>query len=251
MKIVAIIPARMQSSRFPGKPLADIHGLPMIEHVRRRVLLAKKVDEVFIATCDIEIKNAIEKYGGKVIMTKPDHLGGTDRVAEAASKITADIIINVQGDEPLVRPEMIDRMIEPFEHDSNIQCTHLMSSFKNEIDFFDYGNVKVVTNNDNYALYFSREPIPASRKNDRDAKRQKVIGIYAFTKDTLQQHASSGPQELEQKESIDMLRLLEIGIPIKMVLADDGPMVGVDNYRDLIRATEFMSKDPVFPKYMK
>jgi 3-deoxy-manno-octulosonate cytidylyltransferase (CMP-KDO synthetase) len=250
MKVVAIIPARMGSSRFPGKPLADIAGLPMIEHVRRRVSLCAMIDEVIVATCDKEIMDVVEKNGGRAAMTLPTHERCTDRIAEAALEIDADIVLNVQGDEPLVKPEMFEPLITPLMDDPELYCVNLMSEIGDEKDFESSDIVKVVCDLEGYALYFSREPVPSRRKaGGLTFKRYKQLGIIAFRKDFLLTYTKLTPTPLEQIESVDMLRILEHGYRLRMVPT---PLesIGVDTPADLERASEMMKKDALYRTYL-
>jgi 3-deoxy-manno-octulosonate cytidylyltransferase (CMP-KDO synthetase) len=161
MKIVAIIPARMGSSRFPGKPLAPILGRPMIEHVYRRTNLCRALDDVIVATCDTEILEAVEAFGGKAIMTSPAHERASDRVAEAAADLDCDVIVMVQGDEPMTYPEMIAESLEPFlKGNEEAACVNLTARIKSQKEFEDPNTIKVVMDQDGFALYMSREPIP-------------------------------------------------------------------------------------------
>ena len=249
MKITAIIPARMASTRFPGKPLVDILGLPMIEHVRRRVLLHPDVYSAIVATCDKEIFDMVKSHGGQAIMTSLDHFCCNDRVSEAAVDLDADIIVNVQGDEPLFNPEMISYLVEPMRHNSQIICTNLMSRIETEKEFCNNNEVKVVCDLNNDALYMSREPIPSAKKTNLNSlDRFKQLGVYAFRKSILQQFASWGPSPLEIIETIDMLRFLEHGYKVRMV---DSPFktIGVDTPEDLEIAIKLLSNDHLLGTY--
>ncbi len=163
--IIAIIPARMASSRFPGKPLERICGLSMIEHVRRRVSLCDFLDEVIVATCDLEIAQEVKRYGGKAIMTSDRHESCVDRVAEAAQNVDAEIVINVQGDMPLVQPKVLGQLIAPLLKDDKLMFTDMMGPITNEKEMYSPNVVKVVFDRSGNALYYSREPIPSSKKN--------------------------------------------------------------------------------------
>ena len=181
LKIAAVIPARMASSRFPGKPLQPILGLAMVEHVRRRVQMCDFLSDVIVATCDIKIMETVTRFGGKTIMTSDKHEGCIDRVAEAAETLDADIIINVQGDMPFVRPEALNDLIKPFA-DRHVLVTDLMSPVKSEAEFQSPNVVKVIVNNKNDALYYSREPIPSLKKyssGDCCSIARKQLGIMA------------------------------------------------------------------------
>lgn len=249
MKVVAIVPARMGSTRFPGKPLADILGLPMIEHVRRRVLLSPAVQEVIVATCDPEIMDVVTRNGGNAVMTSEKHERCTDRVAEAALELDADIIINVQGDEPLVRPEIFEALVAPLLEQNSLGCTNMMAEIDMEKDFLSPDVVKAVVNPNDQAVYFSREPIPSDKKADREVYRKyRQLGIIAFKSDFLQKFTALPETPLERIESVDMLRAIEHGFPIQMVLTAY-PSIGVDNPGDLRRAMEMMEDDNLFGTY--
>ena len=167
MRAIAIIPARMAATRFPGKPLVTIRGLPMIEHVRRRVKMCRMLRETIVATCDREIKEVVEYAGGKVVMTSEKHERCTDRIAEAAAGVDADIIVNVQGDEPLILPGMIEEVIRPLFEDPELLCSNLVTRIKDEEEFQNPNAPKVVTDRSWNILYISREPIPSRKKATR------------------------------------------------------------------------------------
>jgi len=249
MRIAAVIPARMASTRFPGKPLADILGLPMIEHVRRRVALSGLFDTVAVATCDDQIMKSVQNHGGKAVLTSSAHERCTDRVAEACAALDADIIVNVQGDEPLVRPEMLELVVKPLSSDPNLLCANLMSEIINEDELNDRNVVKTVFDKSLNALYFSRSPIPNLRQ--RPAQRvlsHKQLGIIAFRKDFLLQFAVLPPTPFEIAESVDMLRAVEHGFKARMVLGSY-ESVGVDIPTQLNQVTEIMKRDDLFPRY--
>jgi 3-deoxy-manno-octulosonate cytidylyltransferase (CMP-KDO synthetase) len=249
-KIIAIIPARMASTRFPGKPIVNICGKPMIEHVWRRVKMNKSLDEVVIATCDDEIKECAESFGAKVIMTSYKHERCTDRIAEAMNSIEADIIVNVQGDEPLIVPQMIDALIAPFVKKNDLVCTNLMSKISSESEFESPDVVKVVVDKENNAIYFSREPIPSRLKaGGMLFDKYKQLGVIAFRNDFLNLFAHLEPTPLEKVESVDMLRAIEHGYKVHMVLVDHA-MVGVDTPADLKRAEELMRGDKLAKLYL-
>jgi 3-deoxy-manno-octulosonate cytidylyltransferase (CMP-KDO synthetase) len=226
MKAVAIIPTRMAATRFPNKPLAPILGLPMIEHVRRRVSMCKDLDDVIVATCDKEIREVVEAAGGKVIMTSDAHERCTDRIAEASRSINADIVINVQGDEPLVMPHMMTDVIRPLIDDSELVSVNLVLRIENDEEFENPNTCKVVTNRFGELLYISREPIPSSK---------------IFTK--------LEPTPLEKIESVDMNRAVEHGYRVKIV-ETKGQMIGVDVPTDIKRVEEILKSDSLVEKYM-
>lgn len=249
MKTIAIIPARMDSTRFPGKPLADILGLPMIEHVRRRVALCKLFSKVIVATCDNEILEAVVKFGGEAVMTADTHERCTDRVAEAALSYEAEVIVNVQGDEPLVDPEMFSSLLAPLMKDPDLQCTNLMVEINTEEEFNNPNVVKAVCDRQGKALYFSREPIPSALKAGAiKFKKFKQLGIYAFRRDFLQLFTGLLPTPLEEIESVDMLRAVEHGYEVRMV-ESKYRVIGVDTPDDLLRVIPLMEKDKLFSEY--
>lgn len=250
MTVAAIIPARMAATRFPGKPLIPIMGLPMIEHVRRRVALCEDLDEVIVATCDKEIKITVEGYGGKVVMTADTHERCTDRVAEAAKIIKADIYINVQGDEPLVLPEMMHDAVKPFESENDLPCVNLVTPITDMKEFENPNAIKVVTDRENNALYMSREPIPSRTKYDSlSFPKIKQLGVIAFRSDFLQCFSKLPQTPLEAVESIDMLRAIEHGHVVKTVMTK-GRMIGVDLPEDVERVEEILSKDKLLERYL-
>lgn len=243
MKTVCIIPARMESLRFYGKPIKKILGYPMIEHVFRRVQRARQIDEIYIATCNQEIKEAAEAFGAKVIMTSNKHTRGTDRVAEAASRIDADIVINVQGDEPLVDPASLDKAIELMKNKSAIQCINLVSPIDQWEVYMDKNVVKAEVDNKNKVLKFFRRPDAAN--NEKVFKQgTKQIGIYFFRKPLLMQFASWEETPLEKQEGVDMMRILENGIAIDACMAAD--MVSVDTPQELEKMERLLQKDSLF-----
>lgn len=247
--VVVIIPARMTASRFPGKPLAKIMDLPMIEHVRRRALLSKVVDDVYVATCDKEIMETVQRFGGKAIMTANTHERCTDRVEEASKEIKADIIAIVQGDEPLFLPYIIEKLVEPIKSDDNVYCTNLLSIIKDCKDLKNIDIVKAVVDNYNNVMYFSRSSIPYFRvKADYTMYRQ--TGISAFTKKFLSKFTKMTPTSLEVIESVDFLRILQHGYKIRGV-AFNQEMFGVDRKEDIKKIEEIIRSDPVQNEYYK
>ena len=248
MKIIAMIPARLAASRFPGKPLKKILGLEMIEHVRRRVLLCDWIDSVYVATCDNQIKELVESSGGKAIMTADNHERCTDRIAEAARKIEADIVINVQGDEPLVMPEMLEAVVRPFREE-RFDAVNLVSPITEDKEFNDPNAPKVVTDVKGNILYISREPIPSVQKAVSNRyKKLKQLGLIAFRYDFLQTFAGLPATPLEEVESVDMMRAIEHGYRVRAVEVK-GKMIGVDMPGDIERVEKIMADDPLMPQY--
>tara|TARA_R110002167_G_scaffold360745_1_gene578515 strand:+ start:327 stop:1076 length:750 start_codon:yes stop_codon:yes gene_type:complete len=249
MKTVAVLPARMGSSRFPGKPLAPILGRPMIEHVYHRVAMSQSLDGVYVATCDQEIYDAVEAFGGKAVMTSDRHERASDRIAEAAESIDADVFVMVQGDEPMTHPDMINEATAPFTADPTIQCVNLLKLIENEADYRNPNTIKVVVGPDNNALYFSRSPIPASSKNDFSTiKAYKQVCIIPFTRDSLAMFAALSPTPLEIAESVDMMRFLEHGVPVHMAPTQFDTQA-VDDTNDLKRVEALMHDDPLTTQY--
>ena len=204
MKILCVIPARYASTRLPGKPLADIVGKPMIQHVYERSAQATIPQQVVVATDDEKVFQAVQQFGGKVVMTSSEHQTGTDRLAEVASKYAeVDVIINVQGDEPLIDPKVIDELAQEFLNDTALQMASVMSIMEAE-DYQNPNAVKVVTDLNHNALYFSRSLLPYPRVAGK-ANVYKHIGIYAYKKDFLLKFAKLEPTPLEQSESLEQL----------------------------------------------
>ncbi|OFX13814.1 MAG: 3-deoxy-D-manno-octulosonate cytidylyltransferase, partial [Armatimonadetes bacterium RBG_16_58_9] len=214
----------------------DIGCKPMIQWVYERSARAESVERVIVATCDQVIVDAVESFGGEAVMTSDTHTSGTDRVAEAAEELDTDIVVNVQGDEPFIAHSSIDRAVEPFRKDRSIVMTSLMTPIDSEAAK-DPNQVKVVVSLDNYALYFSRSPIPYERKPLENRGIQGHVGLYAYTRDFLLTYASLERTPLEKAESLEQLRVLEHGYRIKMVEVADRAL-GVDTEQDLKRARE-------------
>jgi 3-deoxy-manno-octulosonate cytidylyltransferase (CMP-KDO synthetase) len=250
LKVSAIIPVRMGSSRFPGKPLTPINGLTMVEHVYRRVALCKALDGgVYVASCDDEIARAVEGFGGKVIMTSPTHQRASDRVAEAAEQLDDDIIVMIQGDEPLVTPEMVEMSFQPLLHDDTIFCANLVKQIETEEEYRDRNTIKVVMDEDGYALYFSREPIPTTHGSDFSSiKAYKQVCIIPYPKKFLLDFYHMEPTSLEVSESIDMLRILEHGLRVKMVECTQKTH-SVDVIADVAVVEQMMQGDPLLSLY--
>jgi 3-deoxy-manno-octulosonate cytidylyltransferase (CMP-KDO synthetase) len=242
MKITAIIPARYGSTRFEGKALADIMGKPMIQHVYERTLRASLVSDVIVATDDERIAASIRAVGGRVEMTSTGHETGTDRLAEVAARIDSDIIVNVQGDEPLIDPETIDEAIEPLLQDPGVLMATLKARIKTLHDFLSPNVVKVVTDWEGNALYFSRSPLPNFRDKWNDLKDDKFVsgkllcykhvGLYVYRREFLLQYAQMSPTYLELAEKLEQLRVLENGYRIRVVETAH-ESIGVDTPADL------------------
>jgi 3-deoxy-manno-octulosonate cytidylyltransferase (CMP-KDO synthetase) len=254
MNVIGIIPARMGSSRYPGKPLEKIHGMPMIGHCYHRTAIAPGIDKTYVATCDAEIYDYILSIGGNAVMTSNTHTRATTRTAEALEKIEVefgkrvDVVVMVQGDEPLIQPNTIGETIPNFQ-DQSINIVNIMSRIPTKEAFVDENNVKVVVNNNNDALYFSREPIPSLWKGWEDIPRYMQTGIIAFRRDILIDFNAMEETELEQIESVDMNRVLETGGKIRMVLTE-AITIGVDVQEELIAAEKILINDEVMKGYL-
>jgi 3-deoxy-manno-octulosonate cytidylyltransferase (CMP-KDO synthetase) len=248
-RIIAIIPARLGSVRFPGKPLAPLLGRPMIEHVFRRTSMCGEVAEVYVATCDEEIKEAVAKFGASVIMTSPAHERASDRVAEAAERIHADVVVMVQGDEPMVTPEMISAAVAPILNDRSIECVNLAHRITNREEYLDPNTIKVVMNGANDALYFSRAPVPAIDSAQLDLISVfKQVCVIPFRREFLREFAQLAQTRLERAESIDMLRVIEHGRRVRMVQVEIETHA-VDTPVDLRFVEASMKHDPLILKY--
>lgn len=244
MKILALIPARMGSSRFPGKPMAPILGKPMISHVYERVAKSPLLDLVAVATCDKEIYDYIEFIGGVAVMTGDQHERASDRCAEAllklerANKTRYDVVVMVQGDEPMTHPDMIAEAVQPLLDDANVQVVNLLGKINNTAEFEDRNCIKVVCDLDSNALYFSREPIPTRCKVDKIPMGKQVC-IIPFRRDYLLEYTRLAPTPLEVAESVDMMRILEHGMKVRMALTKHNTQA-VDTPDDLKRVERLM-----------
>jgi 3-deoxy-manno-octulosonate cytidylyltransferase (CMP-KDO synthetase) len=237
-RTVAVIPARYASSRLPGKPLADLDGRPMIEHVFRRAAEARGIDAVVVATDDERIARAVQDFGGVVRMTSASHRTGTDRIAELARDLPCDLLVNVQGDLPLIEPDMIAEVVEPFSRDRSVRMTTLRRRIADAADRESPHVVKVVVNRAGDALYFSRSPIPFPR--DGETATWKHIGLYAYRRDVVLELAGLPQTPLEQAESLEQLRALEHGIPIRTVETRH-ETIEVDTPEDLDRVRQALT----------
>ncbi|PRX35720.1 3-deoxy-manno-octulosonate cytidylyltransferase (CMP-KDO synthetase) [Orenia metallireducens] len=233
MRVTAIIPARYASTRLPGKPLKDICGKPMIQRVYEQVKLSSTLDRVIVATDDKRIYDAVKAFDGEVAMTSAEHKTGTDRLAEVAKGLSSEIIVNVQGDEPLISPEMIDQAVRPLLEDHTIKMGTLKQRIDSKEELESPHVVKVVTDRDDFALYFSRSLIPYPR-TDVDIRYYKHIGLYVYRKEFLLNYAKMETTTLELKESLEQLRALENGYKIKVVETEH-QAIGVDTEKDLER----------------
>jgi 3-deoxy-manno-octulosonate cytidylyltransferase (CMP-KDO synthetase) len=241
LQVVAVIPARFASSRFPGKPLAELDGRPMIEHVYRRVAAAPLVSRVIIATDDLRVADAVGRFGGEVRLTRGDHPSGMDRLAEVATTLDCDVVVNVQGDEPLIDPRAIREAVAPFAADPSMQVTTLRCRLVDPADLANPNIVKVVVDRGGYALYFSRASIPYVR-DPRGGwpPLYKHIGLYAYRRTALLVLAALEPTPLERAERLEQLRALEHGIRIKAV-ETTYDSIGVDTPEDLEQVRRLMA----------
>jgi 3-deoxy-manno-octulosonate cytidylyltransferase (CMP-KDO synthetase) len=249
---VAVIPARYASTRFPGKPLAEIAGRPMIEHVYRRAADARGIDAVVVATDDERVASAVERFGGIARMTGSHHRTGMDRIAEVARDLHCSIVVNVQGDEPLVDPSAISLMIDALRGDADLQMATLRTPIRLEEDYASPHVVKVVVGGNGDALYFSRAPIPFHRGGPpADLPHQggiyayKHLGLYAYRREFLMRLAALPQTALEQAESLEQLRALEHGHRIRAVETEHDS-IGVDTPADLERVRQTIAETPAF-----
>ncbi len=246
MRAAAVIPARYASTRFPGKPLALIAGKPMIQWVYERTGQAGLVDEVIVATDDERILLVVESFGGKAVLTSAEHSNGSERVAEVAAALSARVIINVQGDEPLIEPAMIDQALAPLLEDESILAGTLMSPIKKAEELINPNIVKVVTDNNGFALYFSRSPIPCQRDLWKEAvvateNHYKHIGLYAYQREFLLRLCRLSPSLLEQAEQLEQLRILQNGYRIK-VIETQYSCLGVDTPEDIKKIETLLNR---------
>ena len=247
MNILAIIPARMESSRFPGKPMQKINGKPMIGHVYDRVNSCSDLTKTVVATCDEEIKEYISSIAGEAVMTSDLHERASDRASEALSileqkdGLTYDIVVMVQGDEPMTCPEMISQAIAPMLADKSIKVVNLVADIVSQQEFEDRNCIKVVMDRSNNAMYFSREPIPTQR-NGLNVPMKKQVCVIPFTRQFLFDYQEMDPTPLEILESVDMMRVLENGFKVKMVHTDFQTSA-VDTPQDLVKVEALMTSD--------
>lgn len=254
MRIIGMIPARLASTRLPRKVLLDIAGKPMVQHVYERACQSQHLDEVIVATDNDEVFAAVEGFGGNAVMTSADHASGTDRLAEVARELQGDLVVNLQGDEPLLRPEIIDAAIAPFLAEPGLRLGTIATPIATLEEHLEPSAVKVVVDQRGFALYFSRCPIPYFRLDpgtDLTAEAPRVhprsglqplkhIGMYVYTRETLLWMAALPRTPLEITESLEQLRALENGCPIRVVTVDYSP-IGVDTPEDLERVRKLLA----------
>lgn len=240
MSIIGVIPSRYQSSRLPGKPLKDICGHPMVWWVYQQAKKVERLDEVYVATDDTRIEQVCRDNGIPVIMTSSEHKNGTERLSEVAKKIVADYYITIQGDEPLLEPATIDRIIDIILSDDRIPCATLKTPFHNPVDVVNGTTPKVVVDVNDDILLFSRAPIPYP-KGALDYIYYKPIGVYAFQRETLLLYGSLEMGEIERIEEIELLRLVENGVKIRVGIVDS-ETIAVDTQKDLERVRALVGK---------
>tara|TARA_B100000959_G_scaffold286092_1_gene363243 strand:+ start:1013 stop:1789 length:777 start_codon:yes stop_codon:yes gene_type:complete len=256
MKIIAIIPARMASSRFPGKPLKKIHNIPMIGHCFIRSSMSKLITDCYVATPDKSIHEYIHSIGGKSVMTSHKHKMCHDRVVEAVRKLEKknnvkyEIILNIQGDLPMVYPDMVDKLIKPLISNKNIQTTTMADEITNNKDFLDPNRVKIVIDKNNDLLFVSREPIPSTKKSKNNFKKFKHVAIRAYKRNFFEKISKLKLTPIEKIEAIDELRVLENGFKIRTVFTKKVTET-VDTQRDLNKVVKMMLKDKLLKKYKK
>lgn len=254
INVTAIIPARYASTRLPGKPLIEIAGLPMILHVVRRAKETALLNRVIVATDDERVYDLLKSAGEEVWMTSPDHRTGTDRLAEVASQLDSEIIVNIQGDEPLIEPSTIEAAVMPLISDSSIRMSTTSEPIESIEDVLNPSVVKVVVDEDGFALYFSRNPIPFPREAVLEhgnielalrkspglvANYSKHTGLYAYRRDFLLEYAGMSPTPLEKSEALEQLRALENGCRIRVVRVEHRS-IGVDTPEDLDRVRKIL-----------
>ena len=232
MKVIGVIPARFGSKRLPGKPLALIGGKPMIQWVYEKAVKSKYLDRVIVATDDVRIMRTVWNFGGQAILTSKKAKSGTDRVAEAAKKMSADIIVNIQGDEPLLSTKTIDQVVQPFRKDKRLLMSTAAAPMKEGTESNSPDVVKVISDQFENAIYFSRSPIPFYRNHRSFQKYYRHFGIYAYRRHFLLRFAKWKQTPLEIAESLEQLRALERGIRIRVVIVKDHS-IGVDTKQDL------------------
>ena len=246
MNVIGVIPARFQSVRLEGKPLALIGGRPMIQHVYERAAQSSLLTDLLVATDDARIFDAVSGFGGKAVMTSPDHRSGTDRVAEATANIAADVVVNIQGDEPFISPRVIDQLVAPFHGEAGVEMSTLMRPIDNERDLQDPNVVKVVLKLNGNALYFSRSPLPFFRNAVPGLPVLRHKGIYAYSRSFIERFVTWPPSPLERAESLEQLRALENGASIKVLLTNDASP-GVDTPEQAREIERILSQQSSLP----
>ncbi|TKB27615.1 3-deoxy-manno-octulosonate cytidylyltransferase [Desulfopila sp. IMCC35006] len=246
-EVIAIIPARYDSNRFPGKPLARIAGKSMIQHVVERAQAVKILSRVVVATDDSRIATCVEQFGGEYVMTRKDHVSGSDRLAEAAEILEIsehDVVVNIQGDQPLFPAEVVEQLVQPLLDDPTLPMSTLIFKIIRSEEIQDPNHVKTVFDRNNFALYFSRSPIPFQRNPDEKIKPTyyKHLGLYAYRKSFLLDFVALPEGEWERFEKLEQLRALEFGYKIKVTVTGHDS-IEVDTPEDLLRVEKYLQKD--------
>lgn len=241
LKVIGVIPARYASVRFPGKALAVLGGKPMVRRVYERAAESQLFAQLVVATDDERIREAVEGFGGLAAMTSPAHRSGTDRAAEVAAAVDADIVVNIQGDEPFVSPRLFDRLVEPFRGRPDLEMTTLCRRIDDPALFADPNVVKVARDSSGYALYFSRASIPY-RRNPETHVAWEHVGLYAYRREFLLEFSRMEPTPLERSEALEQLRVLENGRRILAVAVEDHAGPSVDTPEDLEKARLFLAE---------
>ena len=245
MQAIGVIPARYSSTRFAGKVLADIAGKPMIWHVWQRAKKALLLDDVIIACDDKNVFDTCREFGANCVMTAKEHLSGSDRITEVISPLDVKFIVNIQADEPLIQPLMIDSLVDGLQHDESVYMATLIKRIEDTNEINDPNVVKAVVDKNNFALYFSRARIPYRARSEQEKPiYYKHIGLYAFTKDFLFTYKNIPSSSLENAEKLEQLRVLENGFRIK-VIETKFDTVGVDTPEDLEKVREILAKDKI------
>ena len=240
---IAVIPARYEATRLPGKPLLDIAGRSMVEHVYNRAKQATRINRVVVATDDVRIVDAVQGFGGDAYMTSPSHRSGSDRLAELMHKVPCDIVVNVQCDEPLIEPTLIDALVESIGQTPGAHIATAYAKVEKEEELQDPNTVKVVLDQNNYALYFSRAAIPGTPSRPSDSTLpvgHKHIGVYAYRRSALLELAEVKPTPLERQENLEQLRALESGYRI-LAIETKTPSMGIDTIDDLEKVRRYIS----------
>lgn len=244
MDVIGVIPARYSSTRFEGKVLADLNGKPVLQHVWERAKQALVLDDLLIACDDERIFQAARGFGAKVVLTAKGHLSGSDRIAEVVNPLEIRVIVNIQGDEPLVHPTMIDRLAQTLLNDDTLHMATIIKKIDDPVQINDSHVVKVVKDKDDFALYFSRAPIPFHADNSeiKNPEYFKHIGLYGYTKDFLFTYKNLAVSDLEKIECLEQLRVLKEGYRIKLI-ETKYDTIGIDTPEDLERLKEYLSKN--------
>ena len=242
LEAVGVIPSRYRSTRFPGKALAALAGKPLIQHVYERSVSARSLERILVATDDDRILKAVRKFGGEAVLTSPDHLSGTDRLAEVARMLEAGTYVNIQGDEPLVDPRDIDALVEKLRQDPSVYMATLRSPIRKREEMENPNVVKVVCDRSGNALYFSRSPVP-NQMGGGVTGTYRHLGLYAYRRAFLLEITAEAPGALERLERLEQLRVLETGRRIR-VLDAVGPSIGVDTPEDLERVRRLLEHGP-------